>query len=1208
MLADRLKRIISRYIYSDDLSLEGRNINIICLVGFCAAFLLLILRLSTGSHPIIIGLAGSMVLIVGILAYICNRFKLFHLCTWIIIVFMCYLTFPLAFFFYGGIDGDTVMFFVLSTVIIFLLMRGLRLLIAILIHVAIVCTCFFIGYFEPSTIVLLDPAQRLFNTILTFVITGTTIGIIVYFQQRLFFNERSKLIVSKKELERQHEQANLLVESSPTAILIFDDDFQLVNCNNEAIKILGCADRADLPKDLPSLLTRISPSPQPNEQSSVSPIDRLMTAVMKDAVQFNTTLSINDQPISMDAVFKKVPEGSSFRILVYLHDVSDLEQARLDLQHHDRLLGVTNDVAAMLLLDASSNLSSTMDTVMSMLTKAYDVDRMYVWRDIVADGVKAPFQVYEWPPEGVLDYRSVKSQMHSVDYRWSLQWHEMLGAGKVINGPISKEEVGVGMSLDQFDIKSVIVVPIFLNKNLWGYISLDDCQKERDFSEDEVSILQSVALMVANAINRTQSNLMLANRLKQQELMADISRSFVSGNEMSDLLRDALRQVGEFLDVSRVMIAAASRSEVESSARYSWFSRDQWRRRTIQSEFRVFVEEVFPKTLPSGTWIPTVYCNNTETDDDGRYRLFLDQAYIKSFIWAPIYIEGVYWGMLSVEECEQLRDWDESDKQLVGSVTSAIAGAITRDLMDRERVEALEQAVLASQAKSDFLSNMSHEIRTPMNAIIGMTSIGAAADIIERKDYAFSKIGEASTHLLGVINDILDMSKIEANRLELSSVDFNFEKMLQKVVSVVNFKIEERGQIFRVGIDRRIPANLVGDDQRLSQVITNLLSNATKFTPEGGAINLDAKFVQEENGFITLQIRVTDSGIGISSEQQEYLFNSFQQAESGTSRKYGGTGLGLSISKRIVEMMGGKVWIESELGKGASFVFTVQVRTGSVPRSKQLAEGVDWGNLRILAVDDDAYVRVFFEELLERYGVTCDTASGGDEALALIDANDSYDIYFIDWKMPEMDGVELAHHIQERGVDTSVITIISSSDWGEIATLAKDAGVDHYLTKPLFPSAIVELINELIGVDQLLSAVEDQGSMDDFEGFTVLLAEDVEVNQEIVLALLEPSNLVIDIANDGYEVLHMFEAQPERYAAIFMDVQMPNMDGLEATRRIRELDMPYAWKVPIIAMTANVFREDIDKCLAAGMDDHVGKPIDLSEVLVKLRQYLGKSR
>jgi signal transduction histidine kinase/DNA-binding response OmpR family regulator len=709
--------------------------------------------------------------------------------------------------------------------------------------------------------------------------------------------------------------------------------------------------------------------------------------------------------------------------------------------------------------------------------------------------------------------------------------------------------------------------------------------------------------MMASAINRTQSDLMLATRLEQQELMAALSHSFVSGEDMGELIRDTVRQVGEFLDVSRVLIVAVKRGD-ESHFRYTWFAQRKWARQALKAGLNAFIEEVFPKTEPCRSRIPTIYCNNTEVDEEGKYRLFLEQVQIKSFIWAPIYIESVYWGLLSVEECEYFRSWNESDKQLVGSVTSAIAGAITRGLMDRERIEALEQAVQASQAKSNFLSNMSHEMRTPMNAIIGMTSIGSAADNIERKDYAFGKIEEASTHLLGVINDILDMSKIEANKLELSSVDFNFEKMLQKVASVATFKIEERSQIFHVGIDRRIPVNLIGDDQRLAQVITNLLSNASKFTPEGGNISLDTKFLCEEDGIITLRIQVSDSGIGISDEQQKRLFSSFQQAESGTARKYGGTGLGLAISKRIIEMMDGEIWIESELGKGASFIFTVQMRVGSKGRSKQLAEGVDWGNLRVLAVDDDEYVRNFFEELAERCGFSCNTVSTGEEALALIAHSDPFDIYFIDWMLPGMNGVELTRRVKEWGTDTSIITIMSSADWSEIETEARSVGIDRHLGKPLFPSPLIELINELIGVEQLLTVLDEQGDMDDFTGFTVLLAEDVEVNQEIVLALLGPSKLTIEIASDGSEALGMFEAASERYDVVFMDVQMPNMDGLETTRRIRALDVPRAREVPIIAMTANVFREDIDRCLAAGMDDHVGKPIDLSELLSKLRQHL----
>jgi signal transduction histidine kinase/DNA-binding response OmpR family regulator len=672
---------------------------------------------------------------------------------------------------------------------------------------------------------------------------------------------------------------------------------------------------------------------------------------------------------------------------------------------------------------------------------------------------------------------------------------------------------------------------------------------------------------------------------------------------MSELIHHALRQVGEFLGTNRLLIVADS-DENEGLLLHSWFAEGKWACTDIPAEFSALIRHAFPCAALFGNEVPTIYCENTMTGEGGRYRVLLDKAHTRSFIWAPIYIEGSYWGMLSVEECRRYRNWDESDKQLVASVTSAIAGAIVRDIMDRERAEALEQAVQASQAKSDFLSNMSHEMRTPMNAIIGMASIGSAADSISRKDYAFNKIEEASTHLLGVINDILDMSKIEANKLELSHIEFNFEKMLRKVCNVVSFKIDEGRQVFHVSVDQRIPINLIGDDQRLAQVITNLLSNATKFTPEGGVLRLDAKYLQEENEHVTLQIRVTDSGIGISPEQQERLFSSFQQAESGTARKYGGTGLGLAISKRIIESMGGKIWIESELGKGASFIFTVQLLRGSGVRAGQLAEGVDWGNLRVLVADGDSYVRSFFSDLSECYGITCDVAADDRGALELIDANGSYDVYFVDWEITDADGGEFVRHVRERKANAPFITMFSSTEWSNVKEDSRHHGLAQYLTKPLFPSTIVEVINELIGTEHLTKAGPAQEDMDNYEGRTVLLAEDVEVNQEIVLALLGPSGLTIDIANDGLEALDMFEKAPERYDAIFMDVQMPNMDGLEATQRIRALDVPRAQNIPIIAMTANVFREDVDKCFAVGMDDHVGKPIDINEVLKKLRRFL----
>jgi signal transduction histidine kinase/DNA-binding response OmpR family regulator len=513
----------------------------------------------------------------------------------------------------------------------------------------------------------------------------------------------------------------------------------------------------------------------------------------------------------------------------------------------------------------------------------------------------------------------------------------------------------------------------------------------------------------------------------------------------------------------------------------------------------------------------------------------------------------------------------------------------------------------ASRAKGDFLSNMSHEIRTPLNAVIGMTAIGKATTEIERKNYCLGKIEDASTHLLGVINDILDMSKIEAGKLELSPESFDLEKMLQRMVNVINFRVNEKQQKLTVHVDKDIPSILVGDNQRLAQVITNLLSNAVKFTPEQGIIHLNTRLLKDADGICTIEIAVTDSGIGISEEQKSRLFTSFQQAESSTSRRYGGTGLGLVISKRIIEMMGGKIWIDSEPGKGSTFTFTILAQHSDEKELDLLNPGVNWKNIRVLAVDDDPETREYFMNLSQRFGIFCDIAASGEEAVNLIDRAGSYDIYFIDWKMPGMNGLELTRRIKASDASKSVVTMISAAEWDSIAKDAKSAGVDKFLPKPLFPSAIADLINECLGTSGNFAMESlEKGEIDNFKGYRVLLAEDMEINREIVLALLEPTQLEIESAENGAEALAVFSRDPERYDVIFMDVQMPEMDGCEAASRIRALESPRAKHIPIIAMTAKVFREDIERCLNSGMNDHVGKPLDLAEILIKLRKYLPK--
>jgi len=509
-----------------------------------------------------------------------------------------------------------------------------------------------------------------------------------------------------------------------------------------------------------------------------------------------------------------------------------------------------------------------------------------------------------------------------------------------------------------------------------------------------------------------------------------------------------------------------------------------------------------------------------------------------------------------------------------------------------------------SRHKSAFLANMSHEIRTPMNAITGMITIGKAASDIERKDYCFNKIHDAANHLLGVINDILDMSKIEANKFELVPAEFGLEKMLRRVVNVNTFRMDEKHLKFSVNIDRSIPGTLIGDDQRLAQVITNLLGNAVKFTPEHGAISFTVRLAEKVNNMYTLQFSVSDTGIGIPLEQQAKIFQSFEQAESSTTRKYGGTGLGLSISKSIIDMMGGKIWVESEPGKGSTFIFKVQMARGTEERQKRLSD-VNLKNIRVLAVDDDPDVLTYFSDIAQGFGIMCDTANNGEKALELVEKKDGYHIYFIDLTMPNMNGIQLACELKSRKPENSVVIMISSFEWSAVAEEAKSAGVDKFLSKPLFPSAIAEVINECLGVDkQQAEKAQSANIVGIYEGRRILLAEDVEINREIVQTLLEPTRLEINCAENGEEAVKMFKAAPNKYDMIFMDIQMPEMDGYEATRRIRAMNDSRAKTVPIIAMTANVFREDVEKCLMTGMNDHIGKPINFDEILNCLNSYM----
>ncbi len=603
---------------------------------------------------------------------------------------------------------------------------------------------------------------------------------------------------------------------------------------------------------------------------------------------------------------------------------------------------------------------------------------------------------------------------------------------------------------------------------------------------------------------------------------------------------------------------------------------------------------VWEKILSSGNCV-----NNFVEDVPAAEQKLMRSRNIRFLFISPLFVHEHFWGFMSFVHCGKGRLLDKGEQDILHSCGTMITSALLRH-------EMIQNVNSANKAKSDFLANMSHEMRTPLNAIIGMIKISKSTDDLLRKEYALNRIEDASTNLLNVINDILDMSKIEANKLELSPVEFNIEKMLQKAISVVSFKIDEKQQKISVAADINVPRFIVCDDQRLLQVITNLLSNANKFTQEKGKIALKVSLTEEKNGICTLQFEIADNGIGISVEQQKRLFKPFSQAESGTSRVFGGTGLGLALSRRIVELMGGNIWIESELGKGAKFFFTIKTTRGKQTLLSQLNPEIKREDLTILAVDNEELTRGYFKTLFEQLGITCNTARGASEALRMIEKNGAYGIYFIE--MNDVKGIELARQIKQAGNGKkSVITLISDN-WQTIREEAAKAGVNRYLMKPLFTSTIIECVNAYLDIENTLQK-ESETSNDRFTRKKLLLAEDIDINREIVITLLSGTGISIDEAKNGQEALKKIKANPEKYDVIFMDMQMPVMDGLEATRRIRAFEEtlkkknPKRKEIPVIAMTANVFKEDIDNCIAAGMNGHLGKPLDIDEVLAVLRKY-----
>ncbi|MDR0948082.1 MAG: response regulator [Lachnospiraceae bacterium] len=578
---------------------------------------------------------------------------------------------------------------------------------------------------------------------------------------------------------------------------------------------------------------------------------------------------------------------------------------------------------------------------------------------------------------------------------------------------------------------------------------------------------------------------LLRIRLEQQSLMSKLAGSFVSDQDAKTLIFEALQEVGEFLKVDRARLFKLVDVTDDLPKVLGWYRHERYKR-----DFYKITQECVDIPSVRQAYVverlPSMICVDVEADP--YFRPIFENSGTRSFISVPIFLDGDLYGTLQYESCEQIRFMNDYDHHLVEMMGSLVSSMLVREKNRRELLLAKEKAVESTKAKTNFLANMSHEIRTPMNAIIGMSDLACESNDMERIKYCLDRVNVSALHLLNIINDVLDMSKIEAGKLELSYIQFDLNRMLQKVLTFIQFKTKEKQQSFQMEVADDVPPFIVSDAQRLSQVLINLLTNAVKFTPEKGEITLrigckksesdqfnDGQLAKNDN--CLLQFEVIDNGIGIANDQKDRLFQLFQQADNSISRRFGGTGLGLAISQNIIQMMNSKIMVDSKLGSGSRFYFTIEVQYAQNP---QEIEGVS------------------------------------------VTAKGTSDVSFI--------------------------------------------------------------------------------------GKTMLLVEDIEINREILISMLEDTGIVIECASNGKEAVAMYCSEPARYDLIMMDIQMPIMDGYQATALIRESNCrENAKSIPIIAMTANVFTEDVERCINAGMDGHIGKPINKRDVIDALSRYLSET-
>lgn len=903
-------------------------------------------------------------------------------------------------------------------------------------------------------------------------------------RQSRFLEQEVERAVNRMEQARKVTAA--MFEANPNIKLLFDRDLRLIECNTQAVMLFGYGTEGELMADFDGMVDRHMVAVDRDGRTAMSFRARLDAAARSGYHESEMDLKIREGVLPLSVILKRIPYEDSYAVIAYFTDQSALRETQEDLVRRGALLQSVNKIAADLVTANPEDLDSTIRRSLAVIGSATGVCHCYIWENYQAGGNDYARPIFSWTDDDYTDAGRDTDVLPAVDYEDIPRWKEAVMNRATIKGSVRASTDREHEHVCLMNTRSYLIVPIFVHSHPWGFIGIDDCREDRQFSGVEENALQSAGILIVSSLLRNKSTAGLLHArnelLVQERLLRTVSEvaRLLLRTDMSDAqtaIHRALMMLGSCVGATRVSV---------------WCNTENPGGPLIGERIAAWVqgqplgEESQRVTIDYESYLPE-WASGTENREDYNLplRLMNDKirslpllAGCKTLLLIPLTIHGRFWGFVAFTRHSEERVFTEVECDILHSGSMLAASAIVRDDSNRSLRKAKENAEASMRAKSEFLSRMSHEIRTPMNAVIGMTSLARKSGDMTRIEYCLDKIESSSRQLLGIINDVLDMSKIDANKLEIVNAPFEFETMLEKVLNVIQVKMNEKRQRFRLERPAPFPRKMVSDELRLSQVLINLLSNAVKFTPDLGTITLRVSETPDETDASTLCLEVSDTGIGIAPEKLPLIFQSFEQGDGSITRQYGGTGLGLAICKRIVTLMGGEIEVDSRPEEGACFTVKVGVRWGDLTRKPAVAE----------------------------------------------QSNKPED--------------------------------------------------------------------------------EERGAPADWRGKCVLIVDDIEINREIVAGILEETGIEIDGAEDGRQAIERFTAAPERYGLILMDVQMPVMDGLTATRAIRASGLPRCGTIPIIAMTANAFKEDERACLEAGMNGHIAKPFNEENIRKELMGHL----